>query len=70
MIGELVTLLKHEKVSIKLFETYCCCLKKGLPKAVEKDERKRNELIACAKAVVKKYRSFHKHKMDSFKKND
>ncbi len=68
MIGELVGILKHQKVTVELFETYCHRTGKGLPKAALDDDNKRNGIVLCVKGEVKRYRGFHKRKMDRFKK--
>ncbi len=68
MIGELVGILKNQKVTVELCETYCHRTRKGLPKAALNDDKKRNGIVLCAKGKVKRYRGFHKRKMDRFQK--
>ncbi len=68
MLGELVGLLKQEKITIQLFETYTRRTNKGLSKAALPDDNKRNELLRGVKAELKAYRAFHKRKLDRFKK--
>ncbi len=69
MLGELVALKKHEKVSLQLFDTYHRRINnKGLPKKALPDDTTRTDLLRGAKAELKTYRAFHKRKMERFKK--
>ena len=67
MLGELVALLKQQKLSLQLFNTYSRCTNKGIPKASLPDDTKRNNLLRGAKVELKTYRAFHKRKMERFK---
>ncbi len=68
MIGELIALLKQERLSCEFFDTYTKRIQKGLPKTAMPDDKKRINLVNAAKVEVKQYRAFHKQKMERFTK--